>query len=177
MRVVGGTLRGRSFDAPKNRRTHPMSEKARGGLFNILGDVAGLTFLDAFAGSGALGIEALSRGAANVTAVELDKRAFQTLKRNIEQLNVGERLKAIHANVSGWSDNNPDQQYDVLIAAPPYDHLQLTLLQKLTRHVKADGIYVLDWPGKVGVPEFAGLQLLKTNNYGDAQLVFYRPLR
>lgn len=176
MRVVAGTLRGRSFDAPKNRRTHPMSEKARGGLFNTLGDVVGLTFLDAFAGSGALGIEAISRGAASVKAVELDKRAYKTLKSNIEQLGLGDRLKAIHANASSWSDNNPYQRYDVLIAAPPYDHLQLVLLQKLTRHVKAGGMYVLDWPGKLGVPELTGMQLLKTNNYGDAQLVFYRPL-
>ena len=72
MRIIAGYLGGRQFNSPRSNRTHPMSDKARGGLFNALGDISGLTVLDAFAGSGALSFEAISRGAESVIAVDID---------------------------------------------------------------------------------------------------------
>jgi 16S rRNA (guanine(966)-N(2))-methyltransferase RsmD len=75
MRIIAGTLGGRTFESPHGRRTHPMSDKVRGSLFNTLGDIDGLTILDAFAGSGALAFEAISRGAEHVLAIEIDNRA------------------------------------------------------------------------------------------------------
>jgi 16S rRNA (guanine966-N2)-methyltransferase len=151
-----------------------MSEKARGGLFNILGDIGGLTILDAFAGSGALGFEAISRGAKHVTAVDVDKNAINTLKDSAEGLGITQQIKAIRANASGWSDNNSETTFDIVLSAPPYDDLQLQLVQKLTKHVKPGGLYVLDWPGNLKVPELTNMKLLKNKQYGDAQLAFYR---
>src|SRR5579883_2683533 len=106
MRIVAGTLGGRQFEAPKGHRTHPMSDKVRGALFNMLGDISGLTVFDAFAGSGALSFEAISRGAKSAVAVDIDKSAHKTILKNAKQLGVPAQLKAIRANASGWSDNN-----------------------------------------------------------------------
>ena len=72
MRVIAGRLGGRNFDSPKTQRTHPMSDKVRGALFNALGDLGGLTVLDAFAGSGACSLEAASRGATEVLAIDIN---------------------------------------------------------------------------------------------------------
>lgn len=93
MRVVAGRLGGRIFDSPRTHRTHPMSEKARGAIFNVLGDIAGLSVLDAYSGSGALAIEAVSRGAKSVLAIEVDVEAVKTIARNIENLQLGDRIK------------------------------------------------------------------------------------
>src|SRR5665213_172068 len=100
MRIIAGSLGGRSFTSPRSNRTHPMSDKARGGLFNALGDIDDLTILDAFAGSGALSFEAISRGAASAVAVDIDKNAYQSIQENIVSLNLKDKVKAIRANVS-----------------------------------------------------------------------------
>lgn len=175
MRVIAGELGGRQFDAPKGHRTHPMSEKARGGMFSAMGDIEDLTVLDAFAGSGALSFEALSRGAEHATAIDVDKNAHETIKNNADNLGINkESIKIIRANCSGWSENNPNATFDIVIAAPPYDDLQLTAVSKMVKHTKTNGLFVLDWPGKQELPEFEGLKLLDDKNYGDAQLAFYR---
>lgn len=174
MRIIAGTLRGRIFDSPSGHRTHPMSDKMRGGLFNTLGDIGGLTVLDAFAGSGALSFEAISRGASHATAIDIDKSAHQAVTRNSTNLGVTDKVKAIRANASGWSDNNPDAMFDIVIAAPPYDDLQLPLVQKLVRHTGSSGIFIVDWPGKMPAPQLDGQDLVKQNNYGDGQLLFYK---
>ncbi|MBW3568954.1 RsmD family RNA methyltransferase [Candidatus Parcubacteria bacterium] len=176
MRIIAGKLGGRNFEGPKGHRTHPMSEKARGGLFSALGDIEGLTIFDAFAGSGALSFEAVSRGAKHAAAVDIDKGAIESIKKSIKQLRLGDEVKAIRANASGWSDNNPDTLFDIVLAAPPYDNLQLSLIQKLVKHTKPGGLYVLDWPGNLEVPSLQHAEKLKAKKYGDAQLVFYRKI-
>jgi 16S rRNA (guanine966-N2)-methyltransferase len=174
MRIISGKYGGRHIESPKGHRTHPMADRVRGGLFNALGDIDGLTVFDAFAGSGALSFEALSRGAKNVLATDVDKNAHNTMLKNAEALGLGKEFKAIRANASGWSDNNPDKTFDLLFIAPPYDNLQPSLLSKLTKHAKAGSLYVLDWPGDMVPPTLDSLELLKQLNYGDAQLAFYR---
>lgn len=174
MRIIAGSLGGRQFESPRARRTHPMSDKARGGLFNALGDITGLTVLDAFAGSGALSFEAISRGAASALAIDIDKSAQSAMTQSIRMLGVGSQVKLVRANASSWSDTNPGVTFDIVISAPPYDDLQPNLVAKLIRHTKPGGLYVLDWPGKQPLPELDDLTLLTTKDYGDAQLAFYR---
>lgn len=174
MYIVAGRLGGRAFNTPRGARTHPMSDKVRGALFNVLGGIEGLTVLDAFAGSGAFSFEAISRGAAHATMIDLDRSAVSVMKRNVEALAVADNAKVIQANCSSWSDNNPDAKFDVVLCAPPYDDIRPKLLDKLTRHVKRDGIYILDWPGSMETPQFTGLEQLKHKDYGDATLTFYR---
>lgn len=174
MRVVAGRLGGRSFNSPPGHRSHPMSEKMRGALFNMLGDITGLSVLDAFAGSGALGIEALSRGAAQVVAVERDKLAYRTTAENFDRLGLRAQARAIRAAAAAWSDNNPEARFDLVLLDPPYRHLQLNLIQKLVRHAKAEGIIALSLPGDQQAPDLKGGRLLQSRGYGDAQLVLYR---
>ncbi len=174
VKVIAGYLKGREIDALIGKRTHPMSEKARGGLFNVLGDLSGLEVLDAFAGTGALSIEAISRGAKKIISIDIDKKANNVLKQNIKSLQIEDKIKAINANVSGWSDNNVGAQFDIVISAPPYDGIKLPILKKLVSHVKSNGLYILDWPGKMEIPQFDSLSIVTNKNYGDAQLVFYK---
>lgn len=174
MRIIAGSLGGRTFQSPPGHRTHPMSERVRGAIFNMLGDITGLTLLDAFAGSGALSFEAISRGAKHAIAIDVDKSAARTVKENAETLGIIDQVKAIRASASGWSDNNPSAQFDIVFAAPPYDDLQIPIVQKLVRHVRPDGIFVLDWPGKLELLELPELEHLTVKQYGDAQISVYR---
>jgi len=174
MRVIAGSLGGQQFNAPEGRKTHPMSEKMRGALFGVLGDINGLTVLDAFAGSGGLSIEAVSRGASNVVALEQDTPAFKVIMSNLNELNLSEQTKAIRVNAKSWSNNNVDKTFDIVICDPPYDDIRPDILEKLIRHLKQDGIFVLSWPGKEKPREFDSLTIVKNSNYGDSQLVFYK---
>lgn len=176
MRVIGGNLRGRPFQSPHGNKTHPMSDKMRGALFNILGDIEGLTFLDAFAGSGALAFEAASRGAARVIAIEKDRLVFEAIEASIKMLKLSKTVHATRAHLAAWSSRNVEKEkYDILLLDPPYDDLQLLLVQKLIkRHVKPGGLAVLSYPGKEEVPEFMYAKEVEVKNYGDAQLIFYR---
>jgi len=174
MRVIAGRLGGRQFDSPHGHRTHPMSDKVRGGLFNVLGDIEGLIVLDAFAGSGALSFEAISRGAASALAIDADKRAHMVITKNIVDLGLAEEVKAVRAFTNAWSTRHQDQKFDIILADPPYDELPFRDLKILPRHLKEGGIIALSWPGKDDPYFLPGFDEVNIKNYGDAQLVFYR---
>lgn len=175
MRIIAGSLKGQQFQAPHGHKTHPMSDKMRGALFNILGDIEGLTFLDVFAGSGGLAFEAISRGAASVIAVDKDSSAHRTIENNIRDLHLQKSIHLSRANAAGWSIHNMERRFDILLLDPPYDEVNLNLLQRLVnRHIKKNGLGVLSYPGHQEVPEFEGVERIMQKNYGDAQLVFYR---
>ncbi len=174
MRVIAGSLGGRVFDGPRGHRTHPMSEKARGAIFNALGDVEGLTFLDAYSGSGAIAIEAISRGAASVTAIDVDIDAVKTISQNVKSLAVEDRVQVLRKNISGWSRNNQARQFDIVVADPPYDDIRPNVLERLIQHVKPVGIFVLSWPGSETPRDFLDANMVAHKPLGDIQLVFYR---
>lgn len=178
MRIIAGELKGREFASPHGHRTHPMSDKARGALFNVLGDIEGLVFLDAFAGSGALAFEAASRGAKAVTAIEKDGPAYKIVEQNVKDLRLKGKVHVVRANAGGWSIHNMEKKFDIVLLDPPYDQLQANLLKTLVkRHVKAGGLAVLSYPGKDEVPEFENTEVAASKDYGDNQLVFYRKNR
>src|SRR5947199_10819821 len=93
MRVVAGAYKGRRLQAPRGERTRPTADRVREALFSILGDVSGTRVLDLFAGSGALGIEALSRGAASATFVDSAPAAITATRRNLEALNLTAEMR------------------------------------------------------------------------------------
>ena len=173
MRIIAGTLKGRTFDAPHGHRTHPMSDKMRGALFAILGDIDGQEVLDAFAGSGAISFEAISRGASRVTAIESDRLAQRAIAGGIASLGLQDRAKLISASVGAWLSTS-DRMFDIVIADPPYDDLQQPLLARLTDRVKRGGLFVLSWPGNLPPPVLDPLMLVSQKSYGDGQLIFYR---
>ena len=174
MRIIAGTLGGRSFNSPRGHRTHPMSERVRGALFGVLGDIKGLTVLDAFAGSGALALEAVSRGAASALAIEVDKTAHSCIVNNIESLGLEARVKATRAYLNAWSTRKQAQKFDLVLADPPYDNMPYRDLDCLPSHLKPGGILVLSWPGQAKPLKMKGLEIVQHKSYGDAQLVFYR---
>ncbi|MGF7228849.1 MAG: RsmD family RNA methyltransferase [Candidatus Saccharibacteria bacterium] len=174
MRVIAGTLGGRTFDSPHNARTHPMSDKIRGALFNTLGDIEDLTVLDAFAGSGALCFEAISRGAQHAYAIENDKSAQRAIAANITALGLADQVTLAATSASSWLAANLDQQFDIVLLDPPYDNVQPELIQQLAATVKPDGIMVLSWPGDQTLPSFGQFGLVMSRSYGDAQLAYYQ---
>lgn len=174
MRIISGELRGRIFNAPSTARTHPMGEKPRGALFNALGDISGLTFFDAYAGSGALSFEAISRGAKDVVAVEIDKSAYKTLTQNIFMLGLGQMVHAHMANVRSWLARNETELFDVVLCDPPYDAVQASDIEKIAKHVRVNGLLVLSWPSKLSGPSLSDCTILSEKEYAGARIIFYR---
>lgn len=174
MRVIAGALGGRQFSSPPGHRTHPMSEKARGALFAVLGDIEGLTVLDTYSGSGALAYEAISRGAKFVEAIELDKAAQKTILANVESLELSQKITLFPGNCIRWSERNKTRLFDLVLCDPPYDRVLIRDIQKLSNHVNPSGILVLSWPGHLKADNLEGFVILKIKTLGDAQLIFYR---
>ena len=174
MRIIAGQLKGRQFVSPSGRSSHPMSEKMRGGLFNALGDISNLSVLDAFAGSGALGYEAFSRGAKPIVLIEKSASAQNAIQKNIRLLSLNAQVKLIKASLGGWLDTS-DIQFDLVFCDPPYHQLQTALIKRAAKQcLKSSGTLVLSWPGKQVLPELPDLRLVLNKNYGDAQLGFYQ---
>ncbi len=177
MRIIAGQLGSRQFESPKGRRTHPMGDRIRTALFNTLGDIEGLTIIDAFGGSGALSFEALSRGARHATILELDRDAYDVIQRNIEKLSLTDRTQLIHINARSWSYRHNTERFDLVFCDPPYDQIQETTLEKMAKHAKVGGLLVYSLPphGDIRLPEDK-YQLVASKNYGDATLAFYRKI-
>lgn len=151
-----------------------MSEKMRGALFGALGDISGLSVLDAFAGSGAVGFEAISRGAERAVLVDVDKKAHTAIKNNIDSLGVEEQVEVVRAYFNAWSTRHQAQAFDIVVADPPYDDLPFRDLKFLFRHVKLDGILVLSWPGKADPYYIPTMKEVLIKPHGDGQLIFYK---
>lgn len=177
LKIISGTLGGRQFEAPPGHKTHPMSEKARGAIFNILGDVEGMSVLDAFSGSGALAFEALSRGASKVVGIDVDKSAHLTMISNARTLGVDGQLKLTRANINSWIDNNPSELFDIVFCDPPYDKLSQGLLVKVAERARDGGIVVYSLPPESDFRLDDNFSLLTHKEYGDATLAFYRRMR
>ena len=173
MRIVSGKLGGRTFDAPRGHRTHPMGDKIRGAMFNILGDIDGLTVADLYAGSGAISFEAISRGAASAVAIEADKVAYATIVKNIDDLKLDEQVTTHKMYVHSWT-NRTNDLFDIVIADPPYDDLIFKTLDKLHEVVKPGGILVYSLPPNTRLLLPKTLEKLSEKSYGDATLAIYR---
>jgi len=150
-----------------------MSDKVRGALFNALGDISGLTVLDAFAGSGALSFEAISRGTTHALAIDANKSAQTAISENIKSLHLSSRVKLVKASASAWLSTT-NETFDIVLCDPPYDDLQTELLQRLADRTKRNGLVVFSLPPNANFVLSSSFQLLATKFYGDAQLVFYR---
>jgi 16S rRNA (guanine966-N2)-methyltransferase len=123
MRVVAGLAGGRRLRAPAGRKVRPTSERVREALFNSLGSLEvleGATVVDLFAGTGALGIEALSRGAASATFVDADLQAVKVIKENLRVTGLGAKARVVHADVFRFLADAPAEPVDLAFADPPY---------------------------------------------------------
>ncbi len=173
MRIIGGLHGSRIIKTPRSYKTHPMGERPRGALFNTLGNLEGKTVWDAFSGSGALAIEAISRGAAYALATERDPHAYQVVKANVEKLRVA-HLDVVKASCRAWGKQNVDKKFDIILCDPPYNDLQLSTVFALKEHLNPNGLMVLSYPGREDVPSSNGVVVVDNRNYGDAALAYYR---
>ena len=174
VRIISGNFGGRIIEGSGTTRTHPMSERIRNALFNkIASEIPRADVLDAFAGSGALGFEALSRGAHHVTFVEKDRIAQKIIDNNTAVLNVSGTTTHIKANVSSWL-NKTDEHYDLIFADPPFHDPQLSTVSDLFALLKPNGLMVLSYSGKGERPTETGVVVVDNRSYGNAALAFYR---
>jgi 16S rRNA (guanine966-N2)-methyltransferase len=177
VRIVGGQWRSHSIAQPKTSAVRPLSEKVRAAIFDVLGPVEGLTLLDAYAGSGAAGLEALSRGAVLVEAIEANRVVARTIDSNAKSLGADWGFVLHQMTVETWLAS-PHQQtskerYDVIIADPPYTQLDDDVLGRLVGYLRSEGRLVVSHSSKRDVPMLESGELIQTKVYGDSALSFY----
>ena len=175
MRVIAGTLKGRRLQPPSWDGLRPTSDKLRETLFNILSPrMAGARVLDGFAGTGALGIEALSRGAAHVTFIESDRRAAALIEANLSQCGIQagytvERgaMRAVMPRLM------PGERFDLVLLDPPYAAGGIgDVLLAVLPHVRPDGLIVLEHPSRTPPDVPPSLTMVREVRSGDSTLTF-----
>ena len=148
MRVTGGALARRTLEAPKGRHTRPTTDRVREALFNLVGsrlDLEGAAVLDLFAGSGALGVEALSRGAASALFVERHGPTLAVARRNAEALGLAARSAFVRADALAVVRRSPAERYGLVLADPPYGLDALPEIPALARpHLAPGGLLALE---------------------------------
>jgi 16S rRNA (guanine966-N2)-methyltransferase len=183
MRVVGGVAGGRRLRAPAGRSIRPTGDRVREAVFNVLTSlraVEGATVVDLFAGTGALGIEALSRGAAHVTFVDRDPAAAATIRDNLAAVGLaGAPTEVVRADVLAWlrqgrpgrpAGGSADQAFDLALCDPPYD---FSAWERLLNALSAD-LAVLESSGPLEAP--AGWMVRTTKRYGGTVVTLVQPL-
>lgn len=186
LRIISGELKHRIVEVPKKFSAHPMGERIRAALFNSLaGELEGASVLDAFGGSGACGLEALSRGASSVLILEKERSVFRYLNKNIKNLHLDEdeRIHISKAPALNYLKANPKLTFDIIICDPPYDiadkmkpaddNQLFQTLRHLATRLSKDGTLILSWPEKVDLPEVPNLTLRKEKSYAGAKLAWY----
>jgi 16S rRNA (guanine966-N2)-methyltransferase len=172
LRIIGGQWKGRKLRFPERPALRPTLGRVRETLFNWLAPtIAGARCLDLFAGSGALGFEALSRGAAEVTFVERDRKAARALASNIELLSANASVACLTAR---QFLERPTGTYRIVFLDPPFDagsqdHLIGELLE---RHVEPEGMVYLEQPKRASLP--AGVEIFKESTAGDCRFALLR---
>lgn len=181
MRVIAGRLKGRRLDGPRWAGLRPTSDSLRETLFNILGQrVAGARVLDGYAGTGAIGIEALSRGARHVTFVDSDRRAIALIGRNLARCGVTDGYTIVTARMDGAAGGRAGPvsgPFDVVLLDPPYGEGEASpaLLDVLGQRLAPGGVLVLEHAARARPPDRAGrLALARQVKAGDSALAFYR---
>ncbi|MGH9226048.1 MAG: 16S rRNA (guanine(966)-N(2))-methyltransferase RsmD [Acidimicrobiales bacterium] len=173
MRVVAGRAGGLRLQAPRHGRLRPTSERVREALFASLGSlgaVEGATVLDLFAGTGALGIEALSRGAASAVFVDSDPAAVDAIRANLASTGLADGVEVVCEDAATFLTRST-RQYDVVLADPPYDFTGWVGIAPLLR----GALLVVEARGPVDLGE--GWQVVRTRRYGDTAVTLARAVR
>jgi 16S rRNA (guanine966-N2)-methyltransferase len=171
MRIVAGQFGGRRLVMPKDARVRPTADRVREAWMSILGDeLRGARVLDLFAGSGALGLEALSRGAASVSFVELNPPSLRALQHNIEALGASEATTVHRGDAIRFAERLPNEAFDLVLADPPYSVDHASRLVTLFRQHPFARILSVEHRSDLE------LQGDNTRRYGDTAITFcYAP--
>jgi 16S rRNA (guanine966-N2)-methyltransferase len=176
MRIIAGTHRGHRLVAPKGLDTRPTGDRVREAAFNLIGPVEGASVLDLFAGSGAMGLEALSRGAGRVVFVESDRAAVRAIEQNLDRLRLSGTVLHQEAARALQAELRAGRRYDLVLVDPPYEmypDLQPALARTLPRVLADDGLLVVETEARVE-PELP-LELRTSRRYGRARLTLFEP--
>jgi 16S rRNA (guanine966-N2)-methyltransferase len=181
MRVIAGVAKGKSLASVPGDSTRPITDRVKSALFSILtsqGQVEGRRYLDLFGGTGAVGIEALSRGAAQVVFCERDRSALATLRRNLENTGLAARAVVVPGDAFRYLEQSAPNAFDVIYIAPPqYRGLWLRALQAVDARcleLLADGgqAIIQVFPKEWSEPSLVHLELLDRRKYGSTALFF-----
>lgn len=188
IRLISGIFKNHKITSPNSRQTHPMSERARNAIFNsIQAEIQDAEVLDAFAGTGALGLEAISRGAKKVIFIEKNRLAQKILSENMKIVEKNEKageVKLIRSSVSNWLNSSESRlergdllenlTFDVIFADPPYYDPQFSTIKKLSKRLKFGGILILSQPKEIENFEMETLTLISEKKYSGAKILFFR---
>jgi 16S rRNA (guanine966-N2)-methyltransferase len=175
LRVAGGEARGRRLKAPKGIR--PTQGMVKEAIFNLIGPrIDGAHVLDLFAGSGALGIEALSRGAASVTFVDREPRGLAILRQNLDTLDLRERARVVRGDVVRWLEGSPEEikRAGVVFMDPPYDDVVLDRALKVIDREVSGATVVAEHSRRQDMPALGRLQVDRQRRYGDTMVTVLR---
>ena len=170
MRIIAGTRKGHRIEAPKGRATRPTGDRVREAAFNLIGPVDGATVLDLYAGSGAMGMEALSRGAGTAVFVEADPQACRAIERNLERLRLtGATIFCRDVLLVLATER---RQYDLVLLDAPYEMTDYTALARyLPAALAPDGLLVVESAARVE-PDLP-LAQRTSRRYGSARLTLF----
>ena len=175
MRVIAGSRKGHKIAAPKGRDTRPTSDRVRENVFNLVGPVDGAAVLDLFAGSGAMGIEALSRGAERATFVEADAKTAYVIQENLEKLRLtGARVVRDDVVRALAAEASSGRKYDLVLVDPPYDlyaDVQPQLARYLPHVLEERGLVVVETSARIE-PELP-LTQRTSRKYGSARITLF----
>lgn len=173
LRIASGHYRGRTLASPTTAATHPMGAREKLALFNMV-NVEQAVVLDAYAGSGALGIEALSRGARKVVFVDKSPKSCRTIRQNLTTI-IGEHDFPVYVEtLANFAEHAEFVDYfDIILADPPYDNFQIVELQNLPKLLKNGGVLALSSPAAQDPPTMSGLRLSSTHTYARARISVY----
>jgi 16S rRNA (guanine966-N2)-methyltransferase len=177
MRVIAGTLKGHRLKSP-SMATRPMTDRMKESLFSALGELKGLKVLDLYAGSGSLGLEAISRGAKKAIFVEKEREAIVKLEGNIEATKTGRKTDVWWSDVPSSIGRHSDERYDLVFLDPPYGHSATSVQQDLESIVMGgwlgdDGRIVVHRPAKDGRIRPLGLKLMWDREYGQSKVLVF----
>jgi 16S rRNA (guanine966-N2)-methyltransferase len=174
MRIIAGSHKGHTIFAPRGLDTRPTSDRVRENVFNIVGPVDGATVLDLYAGSGAMGLEALSRGAARAVFVERNADAVRTIERNLDKLRLRATILRQDAVTALAAEAGAGRKYDLVLVDPPYEMfptVQPQLARYLPTVVADDGLLVVETDARVE-PELP-LPQRTSRKYGQARITVF----
>lgn len=176
MRVITGIARGRRLKTLEGRDIRPTTDRVKEALFSIIQfELEGCTVLDMFAGSGQLGIEALSRGAAKAVFVDSDKRSAAVIRENLEHTGLSSQAEVYNAD-SLMFVRNRGEKFDIVLLDPPYGKgILQQALEAVAPCMNENGVIVCELPEREELPQMAGsLALYRRYRYGKTELAVYR---
>jgi len=176
MRVIAGVARGVPLHAPRDRGTRPITDRVKETLFGILGEsVPDARVLDLYAGSGAIGIEALSRGAAHATFVEKAQAALTALRTNLERTHLAELARVEPREVERFLRDATDDEWDLVFLDPPYEQRAIVApLRAVVPHLAPGARVVVKHFWRAEMPEVEGLEAVRQRRFGETMLTFWK---